>query len=206
MISKINKESLILKQKKFFFTKTVGYLNKNVHNEIQEVSKERLRLIFIGRYSFEKSFYNLIFLTRCFPNYDFEMVVTSLPSKKKNILKKIENLTIYESLENFEVIKLIQESDFLILLSTQEPWGFVVQESLAIGTPVLCSIYAGASVLIKDGENGLLVDPYQIDYMIMIFRKLKMYKNQKKYLTKNEYLENVEKNNLSLLECFLKVL
>jgi glycosyltransferase involved in cell wall biosynthesis len=46
----------------------------------------------------------------------------------------------------------------LILPSRHEPWGAVVNEAMALGTPVVASDRVGAAVeLICDGENGFLV-------------------------------------------------
>ncbi|ADQ80465.1 glycosyl transferase group 1 [Paludibacter propionicigenes WB4] len=46
----------------------------------------------------------------------------------------------------------------LVLPSTYEPFGAVVNESLIFGTKVFCSKYAGASVLIQS-ETGMIFDP-----------------------------------------------
>jgi glycosyltransferase involved in cell wall biosynthesis len=54
-------------------------------------------------------------------------------------------------------------SSMLVLPSTSETYGAVVNESLISGLPVLCSTHAGASVLISEGENGNVFDPYDVD-------------------------------------------
>ncbi len=46
-----------------------------------------------------------------------------------------------------------------VLPSVSEPFGAVVNESLLAGMPVLCSKYAGASCLIKEGCNGAIFNP-----------------------------------------------
>lgn len=50
----------------------------------------------------------------------------------------------------------IQRSDLLILPSRWDGWGLVVNEALAVGTPVIVSDRCGASDVIKDGENGYI--------------------------------------------------
>jgi glycosyltransferase involved in cell wall biosynthesis len=50
-----------------------------------------------------------------------------------------------------------------VLCSDWEPYGAVVNEALMAGTPVLCSSYAGANVLIQEGKNGSVFDPYNIE-------------------------------------------
>jgi glycosyltransferase involved in cell wall biosynthesis len=46
----------------------------------------------------------------------------------------------------------------LVLPSTYEPWGLVVNEGLYVGTPVLVSSVAGAAELIQPGGNGFVFD------------------------------------------------
>jgi glycosyltransferase involved in cell wall biosynthesis len=54
----------------------------------------------------------------------------------------------------------------LALPSTSEQWGLVVNEAMAAGLPVLVSRPCGCSEdLVKDGENGFLLDPLDTDQM-----------------------------------------
>ena len=50
----------------------------------------------------------------------------------------------------------------LVLASNPEAYGAVVNEALLAGMPVLCSSWAGATDLIREGQNGYIVDPYDI--------------------------------------------
>ncbi|BET68972.1 glycosyltransferase [Opitutales bacterium ASA1] len=47
----------------------------------------------------------------------------------------------------------------LLLPSTYEPYGAVVNEALVCGVPVLCSNAAGAAHLVRPGVNGARLDP-----------------------------------------------
>jgi glycosyltransferase involved in cell wall biosynthesis len=52
----------------------------------------------------------------------------------------------------------------LILASTQETWGFVVNEAMATGIPVIVSEHCGcASDLVHDGKNGFTFPPEDIE-------------------------------------------
>jgi starch synthase len=56
------------------------------------------------------------------------------------------------------LIGLFQAADVLILPSISEPFGLVILESWAAGTPVVSSRMSGARELITEGENGWLFD------------------------------------------------
>ena len=52
------------------------------------------------------------------------------------------------------------ESDILLFPSLMDEWGFVVNEAMATGLPVLGSIYSQAvDELVRDGETGWVFDP-----------------------------------------------
>lgn len=51
-------------------------------------------------------------------------------------------------------------ADVFILPTLEDTWGVVVSEAMAFGKPVLCSKYAGAKELVRDGINGFVFDPY----------------------------------------------
>lgn len=54
-------------------------------------------------------------------------------------------------------------ADVLVFPTWEDVWGMAPLEAMAMGTPVICSTAAGASELIKDGVNGLLVHPARPD-------------------------------------------
>lgn len=56
------------------------------------------------------------------------------------------------------LIGLLQQARVFALSSTAEPFGIVILEAWAAGTPVLASRTSGPSALIDHGRNGLLYD------------------------------------------------
>ncbi|MBR6002866.1 MAG: glycosyltransferase family 4 protein [Bacteroidales bacterium] len=64
-----------------------------------------------------------------------------------------------------ELLAWFNAADVLALPSTQEAFGAVTGEGLTCGCRVLVSSKAGSSSLVREGENGFTVDPYDIPAM-----------------------------------------
>lgn len=61
----------------------------------------------------------------------------------------------------------------LVLASTQEQWGLVVNEAMAAGLPVLVSERCGcAPDLVRNGKNGFTFDPYRVDELAALMSKV----------------------------------
>lgn len=83
-------------------------------------------------------------------------------------------------LKRDEVIDLIKTSDVFALPSITEAFGLVYLEAMACGVPVIGSKEGGTKELIKDGFNGFLVNPYDInDIAEKILRCLDSYERKK---------------------------
>lgn len=62
-----------------------------------------------------------------------------------------------------EVLKYIAMSRILVLPSWHDGWGAVVNESLSMGTPVVCSKQCGASDLVYSNKQGRKFNAHSID-------------------------------------------
>jgi glycosyltransferase involved in cell wall biosynthesis len=60
-----------------------------------------------------------------------------------------------------DVPELIAELDMLLLPSWDEPFGLVVLEAMAVGTPVLVSELGGVREYVSDRVNGRLLPPHE---------------------------------------------
>jgi glycosyltransferase involved in cell wall biosynthesis len=54
-----------------------------------------------------------------------------------------------------------QQAHVFVFPTLEDIWGMVVLEAMAFGKPILCSKWAGAIELVRDGENGYIFDPDQ---------------------------------------------
>jgi glycosyltransferase involved in cell wall biosynthesis len=58
-----------------------------------------------------------------------------------------------------DVSAIMQSLDLLVVNSTAEPFGLVILEAMACGTPVLAAAVDGIPEIVEHGKNGWLVPP-----------------------------------------------
>lgn len=69
-----------------------------------------------------------------------------------------------------EVLRLMSESDVFVLPSYEESFGIVYLEAMSCGLPVIATKGEGISDIVKDGENGFLIERNNV---IELVEKLK---------------------------------
>lgn len=95
----------------------------------------------------------------CKDLYNFELTVIG-DGKLKKQLEKLDKKVIFTGwLKPEYVYKKMQESDIFILPSVNETFGMVYLEAMAQGCITICTKNDGIAGIIKDGENGFLVEP-----------------------------------------------
>lgn len=120
-------------------------------------------LLFVGRLVALK---NVEFALRAFIKANLENIVFVIvgdgPEKEK--LEKIaaDNPAVIFTgrLEGDELYAWYNVGQVFTLPSYQEPFGAVTNEALVAGCKVLISKDAGSNCLVKDGENGYIIDPH----------------------------------------------
>ncbi|MFU0865345.1 glycosyltransferase [Kluyvera ascorbata] len=137
-------------------TKGVGLINHNRPESIQRNFNDGFSgsFVYVGRLSPEKG---LVFLLDFFKNHpEYNITICGDGPLYDYINKnKTENVILKGYLDNKEVISEIQKADVFILPSYSEPWGLVVEESIAAGVPVICSTAVGCSSdLVEDMSFG----------------------------------------------------
>ena len=80
-----------------------------------------------------------------------------------------------------EVIPILRNQDVICLPSLFEGFSNSISEAICCGKPMLVSDVSDNSIMVKDGENGMLFDPYDIeDIAQSIVRFLDLPKSKKK--------------------------
>src|SRR5690606_3509016 len=90
--------------------------------------------------------------------------VESALSEQSKILQLDERVELRDIVQYEKVPKHVPSAINLILPSTTDQWGLVVNEAMASELPVLVSQNCGCAVdLVRDKENGCIFDPFRVD-------------------------------------------
>ena len=79
------------------------------------------------------------------------------------------NIRVVPWLAYEQVPRASRQSRAVLLASTHDQWGMIVNEALAAGAPVLVSNRCGAHELVRNHVNGFTFDPYDIEHLGRLF-------------------------------------
>jgi glycosyltransferase involved in cell wall biosynthesis len=134
---------------------------------IERPKNAKVKILFIGRLIPRKGFQRVI---RALPavrekaDYPFEVEVVGTGEAKERLDAEAQKLGVsdlikyvgtvpYEKLE-----QAYQYADVFVLTSLSEGMPSVILEAMGCGLPVIASNVGGNNELVKDGENGFLVE------------------------------------------------
>ena len=72
--------------------------------------------------------------------------------------KNLEGIVHFAGWRN-DMVRVMEETDLVVLPSLNEPFGRVVIEAMAMGKPVVATAGGGPAEIIEDGVSGILVPP-----------------------------------------------
>jgi len=120
-------------------------------------------------------------------------------------LKKIagKNVVFKGQLPHEEVLEEMRNSDIFILPSVNETLGMVYLEALASGCITVGVKNDGADGIIKDGENGFLLNSPTVDEIKTVIEKIKNYPEPQK-ITDNAYNQMLNYTDTACAENYLQ--
>ena len=124
-------------------------------------------------------------LIDCFKNLDSNLLLVGEGNQKEEYERIIKdnnqnNVIIYPFKERNTLFDIMKCCDGFITLSTEDIYGHTTNEAFAMGLPVLSSNkVVGSNHLIKDGENGFIVDLSQNNEIIEKIKLLKSISSEK---------------------------
>jgi glycosyltransferase involved in cell wall biosynthesis len=137
----------------------------------------KLKAIFIGRISKEKSLEDFILAMSKFEKVEFTIVGTGYERGRLEALaqelgcsKRIHWLG--KIAWGDKLFDLIRDSDLLVLPSATEGMPKVVLEAMSQSIPVLVTNVGGIPEVVKDGISGFIVNPGQPDELVSCLRRM----------------------------------
>lgn len=104
-------------------------------------------------------------------------IISLLDEKGKNAYLKLENHIIFHGrVPQYEMAKACEQSDFGIFFrpnrrSSHAGFPTKLGEYLAAGTPVITNDTGDISLIVKNGENGFLINSLDINQIFKVFEK-----------------------------------
>lgn len=130
---------------------------------IDDIPKEYGRIIFVGRFNYEKRIDRLIsaFSMIADKHPEWHVDIFGEGNEKLNLLDQIASLNLEDRIIIHDPTKAIYDeykrSEMLVLCSEHEAYSLVLVEAMSCGVPcVSMDCPCGPREIIKDGVNGLL--------------------------------------------------
>jgi glycosyltransferase involved in cell wall biosynthesis len=177
----------------------------------RNIPKEKYRIVCVSHLKKVKGIEYLIGampkVLEKFP--EAKLVLIGEGPERENLKTQISNLKIENSVEfkgalpHEKIPEELAKSEVFVLPSISEGMGIVIVEAQAVGIPVIGTNVGGIPDIIKNGENGILVEPKNpkelADAIIKIFSEpefaQKLVKNAKVNLEKYDWQNIAQKVN-----------
>ncbi|WP_432462977.1 glycosyltransferase [Agarivorans sp. QJM3NY_33] len=132
----------------------------------------KLNLLFVGRMVDDKGIFDLIkVLKQLKENVSLTFVGDGPDLEKAKLLSDSEGLsdviTFTGQLPHSELAAVFHKSDLITVPSNNNYEGFprVIMEAWSFHKPVIVSNVGGINAFVKDGENGIIIQPGQVDQL-----------------------------------------
>ena len=103
---------------------------------------------------------------------DLKLLMTGEGSLKSNLLEGFDNDEVSHMVDYLGVVEiktvpnLINQSRIFIYPSREEPFGLSILEAMGCGVPVVTTNVYGPSEIITEGQDGLTVDPDDVNALV----------------------------------------
>jgi glycosyltransferase involved in cell wall biosynthesis len=139
-----------------------------------EIDPNYKYIIYVGRLIKSKGILRLPQILRGIRVFDdrVRLLVVGTGADREELLKAFteeklqDSVVMTGSLSREDLASILPEAQLLVLPSYSEGIPLVVLEAMAAGLPIVCSNVGGLPDLVKNSENGFLIDPNDIDAFI----------------------------------------
>lgn len=128
------------------------------------MSSNKLRILWAGTFSIRKGGHYLLKSLDKLNNIDYELdIFGKVEINPSDFMSDINKINIKGTVSRNELLQNMASYDFLVFPTLCDGFGMVVTEALSMGLPVITTDKAGASDLIEDGVNGLVITSHSSD-------------------------------------------
>ncbi len=136
-----------------FFPKDFNFIPKNDVRYSQNFS-----IGYIGRLDTPKAVHIIIKVAKKLPHYEFFIAGKgAIENHLKHLAKDCKNVNFLGSVS--DPLEIISKMDIMVVPSIREPFGNIIVESGFCKKPVIASMIDGIPEIIKNGFNGILIEP-----------------------------------------------
>lgn len=136
-----------------------------------------VKILFVGQHIKRKNIGTLIRTLATMKQLDWEAKIVGdgpLYSKHQNLLNNLKlskKVRLIQKLDNPDVVRLMQQTDIVVLPSLYDGWGAVISEALTAGARAICSRQCGAASLIGTPSQGAIFDAHVAGNLSHVLRK-----------------------------------
>ncbi len=133
-------------------------------------NRSTVQLLFLGRLGKRKGIYDLLLalarIRAVFPEF---VLVAAGDGETEDVEKEASRLALAGNvivpgwIDADRRLELLEQSDIFVLPSHAEGLPMSLLEAMAAGLPVVCSTVGGIPLAVSDGQEGLLVEPGDVD-------------------------------------------
>lgn len=123
------------------------------------LNKKKLKILFVGGLSQRKGIANLFDAIKDLKDYiQLTIVGKKVVDDCKALNKTLNSHCWIPSLPHDQILNLMKKQDVLVFPSLFEGFGLVITEAMSQGTPVITTERTAGPDIIRNGENGWLIE------------------------------------------------
>ena len=177
-----------------WYAQQVVGLSKSMAKSKLGVDDKKFVFGFVGKFEEVKCPLELVEAFKLFASEDAELIMVGsgpLEEKAKSKAKNDSRIRFLGFRNQTMMPSILRAFDVLVLFSKSETWGLVVNESLAVGTPVILSDQVGCySDVMASAPSTVIVKSENVAGLTKAFeQKIKNWNGQSHSVQENECLE-----------------
>jgi glycosyltransferase involved in cell wall biosynthesis len=116
------------------------------------------------------------------------------PDFKKEIVKWQGRFEHFDNVPHSKLAEMLSKSTAFVLPSLEEGFARVLSEAMAVGLPILASYESGASTVVRNGVEGFILNPRDVDGLASAMLRMALNKEENIAMGDASYLAGGKSN------------